>query len=115
MPVDPDMIKTVVRNLLTNAIKFTWQNGKVKVILYLKENSCIIEVADNGTGISSARMKNLFKIDKSDKTKGTSQEPGTGLGLIICRELVEKHEGHITAESNEGVGTIFRVELPIKQ
>jgi signal transduction histidine kinase len=115
MPVDPDMIKTVVRNLLTNAIKFTWQNGKVKVFLYRKENSCIIEVADNGTGISPEKMNNLFKIDNSAKMKGTSQEPGSGLGLIICKELVERHEGYITAESNEGQGTIFRVELPIKQ
>ena len=113
MKVDPNMIRTVLRNLLTNAIKFTFQDGEVRVLLYRKGNSSVIEVADNGTGMSPEKIKNLFSIDTSDKTKGTSQEPGTGLGLIICKELVEKHEGQILVESDEGKGSKFKIVLPI--
>jgi signal transduction histidine kinase/ligand-binding sensor domain-containing protein len=114
IPVDPNMIRTVLRNLLTNAIKFTYQNGEVKVFLFKEGNNCIIEVADNGTGISPEKMKTLFRIDTSVKSKGTSQEPGTGLGLIICKELVERHDGQIIAESEEDEGSKFRIVLPIK-
>ncbi len=115
MSVDPNMIRTILRNLLTNAVKFTYQNGEIKVLLYRENSKCTIEVADNGTGISQEKMKNLFKIDTSDKTKGTSQEPGTGLGLIICKELVEKHDGKILVESSEGKGSRFKIILPINK
>jgi signal transduction histidine kinase/ligand-binding sensor domain-containing protein len=112
MYVDVNMIRTVLRNLLTNAIKFSFQNGDVRVRLWVNDELCILSVKDNGTGISPAKIKNLFDIGTSHKTKGTDQEPGTGLGLILCREFVERHGGRIEVESEEGKGSEFRIKLP---
>lgn len=107
---DPDTITTVVRNLVSNAIKFTNNNGEVKVSAARAGDGVEIVVADNGIGISHANMDKLFRID-GVTTKGTNDEGGTGLGLVVCREFVEKNGGTIAVESVEGKGTTFRIQL----
>lgn len=110
---DINMIRTILRNLLNNAIKFTNRNGKVHVSISEQKGFCLLSVKDSGIGMSAEKAKNLFNIDVSSKTKGTEQEPGTGLGLILCKELVEKHGGKIQVESEAGKGSEFRVFLPV--
>lgn len=110
--VDKNMIKTVLRNLLTNALKFTSQGGEVRIGLSSENGLCTLFVKDNGIGIAKDKIVTLFNIDTSHKTKGTDQEPGTGLGLILCKEFVEKHGGRIEVESEQGKGSEFRIVLP---
>lgn len=111
---DLNMINTVIRNLLNNAIKFTQENGII-IISANKTNHVIeIQVKDSGVGIASYIMENLFKIDiKQQSTLGTKGETGTGLGLILCKEFIEKHGGNIRVESELGVGSTFIVTLPL--
>jgi signal transduction histidine kinase len=109
---DVNMVRTVLRNLLTNAVKFTNQNGEVWVRLSVNNGSCTISIQDNGAGIPAEKIETLFRIDTSYKTRGTAQEPGTGLGLILCKEFVERHGGRIEVESQSGKGSEFRVVLP---
>lgn len=109
---DVNMISTILRNLLTNALKFTPRNGRIVVGISGNKGFCILSVKDNGIGISADKIKNLFSIDTAHKTKGTDQEPGTGLGLILCKELTEKHGGHLEVESEVGKGSEFRVIIP---
>jgi len=109
---DKQMISTILRNLISNAIKFTQKGGEIKIFAEYRENEILITVMDNGIGIESGRMENLFRIDKSNSTPGTSNEQGTGLGLILSKEFVEKHGGKIWAESKQGKGTVFYFTLP---
>ena len=110
---DVNMIKTIFRNLLTNALKFTRRNGEIYVSVSESDDFCILSVKDSGIGISAEKVGKLFNIDASNKTKGTEQEPGTGLGLILCRELIEKHGGRIEVSSEPGKGSEFRVLIPV--
>lgn len=110
---DEEMIKTVIRNFVSNSIKFTNPNGKVEVISGMKGKSLLITIKDNGVGMNEEQSKNLFRIDKSSSTTGTKGEQGTGLGLIICKEFVDKHNGKITVESVKGEGTKFTISLPL--
>lgn len=112
---DANMIRTIVRNLLTNAIKFTPSGGEIHISLHLEETECLLEVTDNGTGISRERLPHIFNIGTAHKTKGTEGEPGSGLGLILCREFVERHGGKIGVESTEGKGSHFWVRWPINE
>jgi len=114
MSVDVNMFMTILRNLLTNALKFTPQNGKVWVRLSVFDGFCTLCVKDNGIGIAPEKIGTLFSIGSFHKTRGTDQEPGTGLGLIICKEFVERHEGRIEVESAPGEGSEFRIILPVK-
>jgi signal transduction histidine kinase len=109
---DIDMIKTVLLNLLNNAIKFTFQEGVITIAAHDLENQVEVSVADTGLGISRDNLKNLFKIDVSQSTRGTSGEKGTGLGLIICKEFVEINGGNIRVESELGKGSSFCFTLP---
>ena len=113
-PVDVNMFRTIVRNLLTNALKFTPQHGRIWVALSVRDGLCTLKVKDNGIGIAPDKLKTLFNIDSSHKTFGTDKEPGTGLGLILCREFTEKLGGKIEVESESGKGSEFRVVLPEK-
>jgi signal transduction histidine kinase len=106
------MINTILRNLLTNALKFTPRNGEVQVEISENNGFCVLRIKDNGMGISGDKIKNLFSIDTAHKSKGTDQEPGTGLGLILCKEFIEKHGGRLEVESEVGKGSEFRVILP---
>lgn len=108
---DKQMISTVLRNLISNAIKFTHKGGEIKISVKQNEKEMLISVADNGIGIEPERIKNLFHINKSISTPGTNNEYGTGLGLILCKEFVEKHNGKIWAESKQGKGTVFHFTL----
>jgi len=110
---DKYMIETVLRNLLTNAIKFTARAGAISVSALKKGDFARVTVADNGTGISESNQKKLFRIDTQFKTDGTAKEKGTGLGLILCKEFVEKNGGTISVESKEGNGAKFHFDLPL--
>jgi signal transduction histidine kinase/ligand-binding sensor domain-containing protein len=109
---DKNMIRTILRNLVTNAIKFTHKNGKVEVNAITYKNHLEISVSDNGVGMSKDIMAKLFKIDANLYSRGTENERGTGLGLFLCKEFVEKHGGKIWTESEEGKGSTFKILLP---
>ncbi len=105
-------INTVVRNLIANAIKFTPEGGKITVSSQSQADSVVVSIADTGVGMSKDVMNKLFRIDTKHTTKGTADEKGTGLGLILCKEFVEKNGGHIWVESEEGKGSVFRFTVP---
>ncbi len=108
---DEFMLETIIRNLISNAIKYTYTGGKIKIYSSKKDNYTQISVEDNGTGINEANMKNLFRIENKYSVLGTNNEVGTGLGLILCKEFVEKHGGKIWAESEEKEWTRFSFTL----
>ena len=110
---DIDMLKTVLRNLVTNAIKFTNKNGAISINAVENSGNVTISVSDNGIGISQDNLAKLFDISKVLTTKGTAEETGTGLGLLLCKEFVEKHGGKIWVKSEVGKGSDFRFALPL--
>jgi PAS domain S-box-containing protein len=110
--IDENMMKTIIRNLVSNAIKFTPENGKIAVCAQKQEKDIVVSVSDTGTGIPKEKQAELFKIDTNISTKGTNNESGTGLGLILCKEFVEKHGGKIWVESEEGKGSEFFFTIP---
>lgn len=112
---DTNMIKTVIRNLISNAIKFTYLNGKVFVDSKLKDNYWIISIMDTGVGISDNDMSKLFNLGESVSKPGTEDERGTGLGLLLCKEFIDLHHGNIWAESELGKGSTFNFSIPISQ
>ncbi len=112
---DENMTKTIIRNLISNAIKFTNTNGKVTISAILKNNEVQVSVTDNGIGISQENISRLFRIDDPFKVAGTANEQGTGLGLILCKEFVEKNGGKIWVESATGVGSSFIFTLPLRK
>jgi signal transduction histidine kinase len=109
---DRNMIKTILRNLISNAIKFTHKNGQVEVKAIIVNNQVEISVSDNGVGMTKEIISKLFRIDGDLSIRGTENEKGTGLGLFLCKEFVEKHGGKIRAESEPGKGSIFSFVLP---
>ncbi|MBN1598627.1 MAG: hypothetical protein JW894_10060 [Bacteroidales bacterium] len=110
--LDPDLINTVMRNLLTNAIKFSERGGSILVSLTENKNKYIVSVQDSGIGISQENLNKLFKKNMHFTTSGTDNEKGTGLGLIMCQDFIEKHKGEIWVESTEGKGSTFYFSLP---
>jgi len=110
--VDRAMFDTIIRNLVSNAIKFTPSGGFVRVSSEKKEDNLIICVEDNGIGISKKLADKLFRIDVSAKRPGTHDEKGTGLGLILCKEFVGYHKGNIWVQSKTGCGSKFFVSIP---
>jgi signal transduction histidine kinase len=113
---DRNMVLTIIRNLCSNAIKFTKNGGEIKITgRELNEEMIEIAVSDNGVGISAENLNKLFRIDVNLTTDGTSQEKGTGLGLILCKEFVEKHGGTIGVKSEINKGTEFSFTLPKKE
>jgi len=112
---DVNMFLTVFRNLVSNAIKFTNENGNISVYVRKINEFCEIKVKDNGVGISEGDIKKIFRIDSKHKTLGTKGEKGTGLGLILCKEFVEKNEGKISVKSEVGEGSEFSFTLPLKK
>jgi len=111
---DSNMIKTVIRNLLNNAIKYTPENGTIKVITEKSEENIKISVTDTGIGLSKEDIKKLFRIDVKNKSIGNTPEKGTGLGLILCKEFTEMNNGSISVESELGKGSRFIITLPTK-
>jgi signal transduction histidine kinase len=110
--IDKNMISTVLRNLVSNAIKFTKEGGKINIETNKINNFIEVSVSDTGVGISEENRKRIFEIDNNISTLGTNDEVGTGLGLIIVREFVEKNGGTIKVESTEGVGSCFSFKIP---
>ena len=109
---DKNMINTILRNLLTNAIKFTPKNGSILVSVNNMNYQVEISVKDTGVGISRENMNNIFEIDRKTSTRGTENETGSGLGLILCKEFVEKHGGKIWVESEPEKGSAFKFTIP---
>ena len=109
---DPQMIETVLRNLVNNAIKFTPENGQIKIEACQTDGQITVSVKDSGIGISAEDAQNLFKIDSTVKRKGTNNEDGSGLGLILCREFVAKNNGNIWVCSTAGEGSSFFFTVP---
>lgn len=112
---DKAMINTVLRNLISNAIKFTNEGGEIIITCRSLPEKVLISVQDNGVGIDPNDLPKLFKIDQNFTTYGTKREKGTGLGLILCKEFVEKHKGKIWVESAPGKGSVFTFNLPKTQ
>ena len=109
---DRNMINSVLQNLISNAIKFTERGGEVTVSTCTYDHTVEISVRDNGVGITPENLEKLFRIDQNLSTPGTEDEEGTGLGLVLCKEMIEKHEGRIWAESELGRGSAFYFTLP---
>jgi len=109
---DEDMIKTVIRNLVSNALKFTRSEGTITLDAKRKDDFIEVSVSDSGIGMNSEKIDELFTLKKSKSSKGTDGERGTGLGLILCKDFVEKHGGKIWVNSIVGKGTTFEFSLP---
>jgi signal transduction histidine kinase len=110
---DKDMLSTIMRNLISNALKFTNFGGEIVILATQKQDEMMVAVCDNGVGIKKEIIEKLFRIEASTSTMGTQKEPGTGLGLLLCKEFVEKHGGKIWAESETGKGSTFYFTIPI--
>ncbi|MCL2727806.1 MAG: HAMP domain-containing histidine kinase, partial [Bacteroidales bacterium] len=108
---DENMLATVVRNLLANAVKFTEEDGKVSLEITERGDKFIVSVSDTGIGMTHEQLQNLFRIDRQQSTHDTTGEQGTGLGLIVCKEFLEKHDSRLHVESREGVGSRFWFEV----
>ena len=110
---DKNMLQSIVRNLASNAVKFTPKGGKIKLSAKASVNQCIeIAIQDSGIGMNQFLIDNIFRFDVKTNRLGTENEPSTGLGLLLCKEFVEKQGGEIWAESKEGNGSTFYITIP---
>jgi len=112
--IDSNMIYTVVRNLISNAIKFTREDGVIKIFSYKTKDFIVVSVNDNGVGMEKEIMDMLFRLDLQQSSIGTANEKGTGLGLILCKEFVEKHDGTMHVDSEPGKGSTFSFTIPVR-
>jgi PAS domain S-box-containing protein len=113
---DRNILEAILRNLISNAVKFTPHGGNVSVSArLLNHNQVEISIIDSGIGMNHKMIKNLFRLDINTNRKGTEGELSTGLGLIICKDLIEMHGGKLTIDSLEGKGSTFRFTLPAKK
>jgi two-component system sensor histidine kinase/response regulator len=111
---DHNMINTVIRNLLSNSLKYTAKGGTVKISSEITGDKAKITVSDTGVGIQEENLDKLFRIDVNYSTRGTEDEEGTGLGLILCREFIHKNKGELGVKSTFGIGSEFFFTLPVK-
>jgi PAS domain S-box-containing protein len=109
---DKNMIRSVLQNLISNALKFTGLNGIIDISAKRRDHVVEVTISDNGIGMSAADIEKLFRIEVAFTRKGTAQEVGTGLGLILCKELITMHNGEIRVESKPENGSTFRFTLP---
>jgi len=110
---DRNMLKTILRNLISNAIKFTHEGGRIRVCTTLKPDHAEITISDDGVGVSEENQKGLFNLTSNRPSVGTAKELGSGLGLVLCKEFVEMNGGKIWVESEEGRGSDFKFTLPL--
>ena len=106
------MIKTILRNLVSNAIKFSNQNGLITIINEQNATEVIISIVDYGVGMTAENVEKLFDVSQKITTEGTDNEIGTGLGLLLCKDFVEKHKGKIKVVSVVNQGTKFSFSIP---
>jgi signal transduction histidine kinase len=111
--IDANMISSALQNLVTNAIKFTEKGGEVKVSVFVESGNLNFSVSDTGVGMDETKLQKLFSLDKTASSRGTDNEVGTGLGLIISKEFIELHQGQIWAESVLGKGSDFHFSIPL--
>ena len=111
---DPDMVRTVCRNLVSNALKFTHSNGLITISATKRDNSILTMIEDTGVGIADELLDSLFKPGSTVSKPGTSNEVGTGLGLLICQEFVGINGGEIWVESKINIGSKFYFTLPLE-
>ncbi len=111
---DIKMINSVISNLITNSIKFTPRGGKINISIKTNNNHAIIEICDNGIGMEKNILESLFKIESNITRKGTENERGTGLGLILCKEFIEKNGGQLIVSSEVNKGSCFSFTLPLQ-
>jgi PAS domain S-box-containing protein len=109
---DKNMVRTIIRNLISNAIKYTDQGGHIRILSHCNKK-CEVSISDSGIGISPENIDKIFKIDESFSTLGTEREKGTGLGLILCKEFVEKNGGKLKIKSKPNEGSTFTFTLPL--
>lgn len=112
---DRYMLETALRNIVSNAVKFSEPGDKVTATAYSDDGNVIFKIVDSGIGMSKKIKENLFKVDVNTTRKGTGGEPSTGLGLLLCKEFIERHNGKIWVESTEGKGSTFYISLPDKK
>jgi len=112
---DTNMLSTILRNLITNAIKFTHKGGNITITSQVENNKTVITVHDSGIGMDEMTRNKLFKINEKISIVGTEKETGTGLGLLLCKEFVEKQGGKIWVESELGMGSDFKFTIPFKK
>jgi PAS domain S-box-containing protein len=109
---DKYMLNMILRNFVSNSIKFTHPGGRIEIKAIINGNNAEVSVLDNGIGISVENQRNLFRIDEQYRRDGTANEKGTGLGLILCKEFIEKNNGVLWVESEEGKGSRFSFTIP---
>ncbi|TRX70505.1 sensor histidine kinase KdpD [Carboxylicivirga sp. M1479] len=109
---DSNMIKTTLRNILSNAIKYTSDDGTITITTAKEEKFDLLKITDTGIGMTEEQISRLFKIDNNISTPGTNNEPGTGLGLLLCKELLDKNKAEIRVESVVGQGSVFTIAFP---
>lgn len=109
---DKAMISTILRNLITNALKFTHPAGQIKISAVPKQDEVMVSVSDNGVGMTKSTIEKIFRFEESFSTPGTQKEQGTGLGLLLCKEFVSKLGGKIWVESKLGKGSTFYFTIP---
>ncbi|MFZ6009826.1 MAG: tetratricopeptide repeat-containing sensor histidine kinase [Bacteroidota bacterium] len=109
---DPNQFSFIVRNLMNNAIKFTPKNGTIFIKSHRHDHGTLIQVSDTGVGIEPDRLRHLFEVSERRHTKGTEGERGSGLGLLLCKEFTQQHQGRLVAESEIGKGTKISVWFP---
>jgi signal transduction histidine kinase len=111
--IDENSIKTVFRNLISNAIKYSHSGGEINIYSEIVDKCLKIYIKDNGVGIEAENIEHLFKLNKKTQKLGTKNESGSGLGLLLSRELLQLNQGRISVESEFGKGSSFVVSLPM--
>ena len=110
---DINMLNFVLRNIIHNALKFTEAKGAIHVKSYSKSSTLYITISDTGLGMSEESIQNIFNIDRRKKSLGTDNEKGTGLGLVLSKEFMDKNHGQLAVTSDLGKGTTFTLMLPL--
>jgi signal transduction histidine kinase len=110
---DKNLVSVIIRNLLNNAIKFSNQEGKITITSKENEKMVNIAIIDTGIGMEKDELDKLFRLDTSFSSRGTADEEGTGLGLLVCKEFIEKNGGEILVTSEKSKGSKFQISLPL--
>ncbi len=109
---DSNMVKTIIRNILSNAVKYTNNEGNISISTASEDDYDLLIIKDTGIGMTDEQVQRLFNIENNISTPGTNNEPGTGLGLLLCKELAEKNDAEIRIDSQVGIGTTFSIAFP---